>query len=119
VNTEGGGSETSNGIRIEAEFALRRQIPDIELDWLFFAKDFDACLSNVKRRASRPPEDNLRALHKFHHHYQIPIGAQIIQVQDRSRETSIPKTIRGYLSTEMRAEPPKRLLRIVTSAVAN
>ena len=71
--------------RQEAEGALREQIPDLTLNWLFFENDFDACQANIMRRASRSIEDNLRALHEYHALYQIPIGAEVIPVwQSRS-----------------------------------
>jgi hypothetical protein len=58
--------------------ALREQILDLKLNWLFFENDFHVCQANIKRRASRSIEDNLRALHEYRALYQIPIGAQVV-----------------------------------------
>jgi hypothetical protein len=66
--------------RYEAESALRTQIPDLMLGWLFFENDFHACQANIRRRASRSIEDNLRALQEYRALYEIPIGAQVIPV---------------------------------------
>lgn len=66
--------------RHEADTSLREQIPDLTLNWVFFENDFQACQVNVRRRASRSIEDNLRALDEYHALYQIPIGAQVIPV---------------------------------------
>ncbi len=66
--------------RSEAETALRTQIPDVMLSWLFFENDFYACQANIRRRASRSVEDNMRALHEYGALYEIPIGAQVIPV---------------------------------------
>jgi RNase adaptor protein for sRNA GlmZ degradation len=66
--------------RHEADTALREQIPDLKLNWLFFENDFEACQANVRRRASRSIEDNLRAVNEYHALYRIPIGAQVISV---------------------------------------
>jgi predicted kinase len=66
--------------RREAEAALRMQIPDLMLSWLFFENAFHACQANIRRRASPSIEDNLRALHAYREMYQIPIGAQVIPV---------------------------------------
>jgi len=49
------------------------------LSWLFFENDFHACQANIRQRASRSIEDNLRALHEYRALYQIPIGAQVIR----------------------------------------
>jgi hypothetical protein len=66
--------------RHEAEAALRTQIPDLMLSWLFFENDFHASQANIRRRASLSIEDNLRALHDYHAMYKIPMGAQMIPV---------------------------------------
>jgi hypothetical protein len=66
--------------RHEAEATLRTQIPDLTLSWLFFENDFHACQANIRRRASRSIEDNLRALHHYSDFYQIPNGAPVIPV---------------------------------------
>ena len=65
--------------RPEAEAALRTQIPDLMLSWLFFENDFHACKANITRRADHrsrmicsTPQDC--AL------YQTPIGGQVIPV---------------------------------------
>ena len=71
--------------RDEAEAALQAQIPEVTLKWLFFENDFHTCQANIRQRASRSIEDNLRALHQYHALYQIPVGAQVIPVW-RSRE---------------------------------
>ena len=49
-----------------------------QLCWLPFANDFYACHSNIKRRASRSTNDNLRALDYCHLQYHIPTGAEVI-----------------------------------------
>ena len=66
--------------RREAEAAVRTQIPDLMLSWLFFENDFRACQANIRRRASLSIEDNLRALREYRALYQIPIGAQVVPV---------------------------------------
>lgn len=66
--------------RNEAELVLRYQLPDIRLRWLFFANDFHACQSNIKRRTSRSIDDNFRALNNYCAQYEIPAGAQVIPV---------------------------------------
>ena len=66
--------------RNEAEFALRAQIPDLMINWLFFASDFGACHSNIRKRASASLEDDLRALNAYYVQYQIPADAQVIPV---------------------------------------
>lgn len=70
--------------RHEAEAVLRTQIPELTLSWLFFENDFHACQANIRRRASRSIEDNLRALHQYSALYQIPNGAQVIPVSRSS-----------------------------------
>lgn len=66
--------------RREAEAALRTQIPDLMLSWLFFENDFHACKANITRRAGPSIEDNLRALREYCALYQTPIGGQVIPV---------------------------------------
>jgi hypothetical protein len=43
-----------------------------------FANDFRVCHSNIKRRASRSTNDNLRALDNCHLQYHTPTGAEAI-----------------------------------------
>jgi hypothetical protein len=66
--------------RSEAELALRNQLPDLKLSWLFFARDFHACELNIKRRASVSIDDNLRALDVYNVHYRIPTGATVMPI---------------------------------------
>jgi predicted kinase len=66
--------------RNQAELALRTRVQDLALSWQFFENDLEACQANIRRRASRSIEDNLRALHTYHAWYQIPIGAEVIPV---------------------------------------
>jgi predicted kinase len=66
--------------RNEAELVLRRQLPDVKLSWLFFANDIHACQANIKRRASRSIDDNLRALSNYCVQYHIPTCAHVIPV---------------------------------------
>ena len=66
--------------RNEADSILRTQIPHVKLCWLFFAKDFRACEANIKRRASRSLEENLRKLKDYSVRYQIPTDALVLPV---------------------------------------
>jgi hypothetical protein len=70
--------------RAEPEIILRRQIPDVKLSWLFFTNDFHACRENVKRRASRSLEENLRKLEEYSLLYRIPTGARVLPVWSAS-----------------------------------
>jgi hypothetical protein len=90
--------------RYEAETALRTQVHDLMLSWLFFENDFHACQANIRRRASQSIEDNLRALHEYRALYQIPIGAQVIpvwqsgalSVASQERHTGVAVTPKSY-----------------------
>jgi RNase adaptor protein for sRNA GlmZ degradation len=66
--------------RHEAETAIRAQIPDVNLSYIFFENDLHACQANLVKRASRSLEENLKALHRYHGLYEIPADARVIPV---------------------------------------
>jgi hypothetical protein len=70
--------------RDEADVILRTQVPDVKLSWLFFANDFHACQANIKRRASRSLEENLRKLDEYSVMHRIPTCAWVFPVWNPS-----------------------------------
>jgi hypothetical protein len=51
---------------------IARQIPNCEIDWIYFENAPDKCRRNIERRARERPHNDLDALEKFQGLYFIP-----------------------------------------------
>jgi hypothetical protein len=61
--------------RAEAADVLRAEIPDLEIDWLYFSNDVADCAANIVRRGRPSLQEDLKQLSKYSACYQIPPNA--------------------------------------------
>ena len=63
--------------RAEADSVLRAEVPGIEINWLYFAHDKQACKANLTRRNRPSLNLELKTLHDLSAYYRIPWGADV------------------------------------------
>jgi hypothetical protein len=66
--------------REEAERVLRAKIPDLKIEWLFFANDWTACEVNIGRRKRLRYQEELEKMRGLAVSYRIPPDATVIPV---------------------------------------
>jgi predicted kinase len=68
--------------RAEAEFVILAEVPDVALNWLFFAPDVNACSVNIERRNRPSKVADIEALYRYARLYVVPPGATIKSVEN-------------------------------------
>ena len=68
--------------RAEAESVILTEVPDVALNWLFFAPDINACLVNIERRNRPSKAADIEALYRYARLYVVPQGATIKSVEN-------------------------------------
>jgi hypothetical protein len=70
--------------RSEAECVLLSEVPGVKLAWRFFANNYHACETNIKRRNRPSLQADLDKLREYSTQYQIPVGAETLPVGAKS-----------------------------------
>jgi|GEM_PF-1223574 len=63
--------------RAEADSVLRAEVPRIEISWLYFSHDKQACKANIIRRNKPSISQQLKTLADLSACYRIPWGADV------------------------------------------
>ncbi len=63
--------------RAEADSVLRAEVPGIEINWLYFSNDRQACKANIIRRNKPSVSQQLKTLDVLSPCYRIPWGADM------------------------------------------
>lgn len=74
--------------RSEASHCIKRLIPDVDIEWIFFENDPEKCCENIIRRAKtegRKQSGPLNALEKYSKFYLNPEGSTVISVWNGNR----------------------------------
>ena len=62
--------------------AVRREVPDVRVEWIYFENAPDKCRRNIQRRARLGLNDDLAALERFSKLYVITEGVTPIRVEE-------------------------------------
>ena len=66
--------------REEAETRIRENVPDVDVQWRFFANDPEKCLENVRKRKRTSVLADETMIRKYSNSYRFPNGAMVIPV---------------------------------------
>ena len=72
----------NNVPRAEAKSVILTEVPDLALNWLFFAPDVNACLVNIERQNRPSKAAHIEALYKYARLYVVPPCATIKSVEN-------------------------------------
>lgn len=67
--------------RAEAKGVVLDEAPGVEIRWLFFENDEQACEENIRRRSRDSLETDLAKLREYSRLYEIPAGALVLPVR--------------------------------------
>jgi hypothetical protein len=62
--------------------AIRRQVPHVPIECIYFENAPDKCERNIRRRARREINNDLEALKRFAPVYRIPEGVTPLPVRE-------------------------------------
>jgi hypothetical protein len=66
--------------RTEAEAILKMDLPGVQIEWRYFAKDREACAANIRHRNREHLQRDLQKLSEYCSIYSIPSGVTVLPV---------------------------------------
>lgn len=72
--------------RAEAEQVIVTTVPQVSVQWRFFAKDVDRCRDNIVRRNRQSVHQDLKKLSEYAAKYAVPAGCDVLPVRGGQHE---------------------------------